>query len=156
MRAVTAARIALGAGGLVVFGVGARGLLTGHPFASNAPVGRWLLGGVIVHDGLIAPTTFLLGALAYRFTSVRVRRSLAAFLLVGGSVVIVALPDVLRKGLNSNTTVTPLDYTRNLAIVLAAVAAAALLIPLAGTLRARRRARKSVRAAEEGGPDMER
>src|SRR6202022_2559049 len=100
------ARIGLGAFGLWVLSIGARGLLAGHPLAANEPVGKWLLNGVIVHDALIAPTVFVLCAVAYRLTSVRVRQALAAILLIGGSAVIVVLPDLLRKGHNSNPTVT--------------------------------------------------
>jgi hypothetical protein len=134
-----------------MLGFGARGLLKGHPFASNAPVGRWLLGGVLVHDALIAPAVFVACALAYRFTSVRIRRALAAILLIGGSVVIVALPDVLRKGHNANPTVTPLDYAANLAIVLAAVVGGVGLITATGAVRASRKARRHA-AAEPDEP----
>jgi outer membrane biosynthesis protein TonB len=141
LRPATLARIALGAFGLWVLSIGARGLLAGHPFASNAPVGRWLLGGVIVHDALIAPAVFVACAIAARFTGARMRRALAAILLIGGSVVIVGLPDLLRKGHNANATVTPLDYRRDLLIVLAAVVGGVILVTVADARRAARRAR---------------
>lgn len=133
------ARIALGGFGLWVLSIGARGLLKGHPFAANEPVGKWLLGGVIVHDALIAPVVFVLCAVTYRVAGVRVRQALAAILLIGGSAVIVGLPDVLRKGHNSNPTVTPLDYTGDLVIVLSAVVGGVLLVTVAGAVRGRRR-----------------
>ncbi|HZP51812.1 hypothetical protein [Actinocrinis sp.] len=134
-----AARVALGAFGVWVASIGLRALLRGHPFAANAPVGRWLIGGVVAHDAIIAPTVFVLGAVTVRLAGPRVRQALAAILLIGGSVLIVGLPDVLRKGHNANPTVTPLDYTRNLIIVLLAVAGGVLLATVAPAMWRRRR-----------------
>ena len=142
LRPALLARIALGAFGLWVLSIGARGLLLGHPFAWNEPVGKWLLSGIIVHDALIAPVVFVLCAVAYRITNLRVRQALAAILLIGGSALIVALPDILRKGHNSNLTVTPLDYRRNLIIVLLAVGGGVVLASVASARRASRRARQ--------------
>ncbi|MBS2963229.1 hypothetical protein KGA66_09240 [Actinocrinis puniceicyclus] len=141
------ARIALGAFGAWVASIGARALLRGHPFSANAPVGRWLIGGVIAHDAVIAPVVFLASAAMVRLTGPRTRQALAALLLIGGSVLIVGLPDVLRKGHNPNPTVTPLDYTRNLAVVLLAVAGGVLLTTAASAARAARR-RRLCRGAE--------
>ena len=134
-----AARVALGAFGVWVASIGLRALLRGHPFAANAPVGRWLIGGVVAHDAIIAPTVFVLGAVTVRLAGPRVRQALAAILLIGGSVLIVGLPDVLRKGHNANPTVTPLDYTRNLIIVLLAVVGGVLLTTVAPAMWRRRR-----------------
>jgi len=142
LRPALLARIALGAFGLWVLSIGARGLLLGHPFAWNEPVGKWLLGGIIVHDALIAPVVFVLCFVLYRITSLRVRQALAAILLIGGSALIVVLPDVLRKGRNANLTVTPLDYRRNLIIVLLAVVGGVVLATVASARRAARRARR--------------
>lgn len=143
-----AARIALGAFGVWVASIGLRALLRGHPFAANAPVGRWLIGGVLAHDAIIAPTVFLLGAVTVRLAGPRIRQALAAILLIGGSALIVGLPDVLRKGHNANPTVTPLDYTRNLIIVLLAVVGGVVLSAAATGLRQRRRERRAVVAEE--------
>jgi hypothetical protein len=134
--------------------IGARALLRGHRFAANAPVGRWLIGGVIAHDAVIAPAVFLLSAAAVRLFGVRVRRALAAVLLIGGSVLIVGLPDVLRKGHNPNPTVTPLDYTRNLIIVLLAVAGGVVLTAAAGAVRTRTRTRGHGHGHGQHGPSV--
>jgi len=85
-------------------------------------------------------------AVAYRLTGPRLRRALAAILLIGGSVVLVALPEFLLPPGNSNPTVHPLNYARGLAIVGAVVIAAALLPLLLTGLRERRRARRRARA----------
>lgn len=151
------ARIGLGAFGVWVASIGLRALLRGHPFAANAPVGRWLVSGVLAHDAVIAPTVFLLGAVTVRLAGPRIRQALAAILLIGGSVLIVGLPDVLRKGHNANPTVTPLDYTRNLLIVLLAVVGGVVLATAASALRQRRRDRGAPTplVPPEQGPEMD-
>jgi hypothetical protein len=142
------ARVALGAFGVWVASIGFRALLRGHPFAANAPVGRWLIGGVLAHDAVIAPTVFVLGAITSRLAGPRVRQMLGAILLIGGSVLIVGLPDVLRKGHNANPTVTPLNYPRNLLIVLLAVVGGVVLTTVVPALRKRRRARRVAEPVE--------
>jgi hypothetical protein len=140
MRASTALRTGVGAGGVAMLGFGVWNLLW-HKNAQVGPpasVGKWLLGGVIGHDAVIAPLVFLACAVAWRCTGARVRRALALFLLAGGSLAIVGLPDILRSGDNPNPTVTPLDYPRNLAIALGAVAVIAVLSVVPGAARDRR------------------
>jgi hypothetical protein len=146
-------RIALGCFGLWMLSVGARGLLLGHPLKADEPLGRWLLGGVIVHDAIIAPTVFVLCAIVFRLASVRVRQALAAILLIGGSALVVGLPDLLRKGDNANPTVTPLDYRRDLIIVLLAVAGGVLLVTAAGARRARKKERLAAAAEAQLHPE---
>jgi hypothetical protein len=71
-----------------------------------------------------------------------VRGALRGGLLVAGCATLIALPPLLRPGTPRNETVLPLDYERNLLIVLLAVAAgmlaAAALPPLTRALRTRR------------------
>lgn len=141
MRAATAVRTCVGAVGVAMLGFGAWNLLW-HQHAQVGPpdaVGKWLLGGVIVHDAILAPLVFLACAVAWRHTGARVRRALALFLLAGGSLVIIALPDILRSGDNPNPTVTPLDYPRNLTITLGVLALVAVLTAAAGPARDRYR-----------------
>jgi hypothetical protein len=121
----------------------------------NASVGRWLLGGVLAHDAVIAPAVFVLGALIARWSRARVRQALAAILLIGGSVLVVGWPEVLRKGRGANPTVGPLDYGRNLLIVLFAVVCGVVLIATAPTVavRSRRRRAEKARKAREAAAD---
>ena len=148
MTATRAFRLALGALGVGVFGYGLRGLLTEPEISDKPAVGEWLVGGVIGHDALLAPVVFLLCAIAYRFTSARWRGRLAALLLIGGSLFLISIPALLRQGLNRNTTVLPLDYARNLGVLLAVlVAAMALYGGLDAALRRRVAIRRAVAAA---------
>jgi hypothetical protein len=90
------------------------------------------------------------------------RRALAVLLLAGGSAVLIAIPDILRRGRNANPTVTALDYPRNLAAVLGALLLAVLLFTVAGAVREQHRQRRlrvaaaAAEAAEaEAEPDVE-
>jgi hypothetical protein len=149
VRPALVLRVLLGAAGLAVLGNGLRGLLTGTHAAALGSIGHWLLGGLILHDAVLAPVVFAASAIAYRITGPRLRRTLAAVLLIGGSAVLVALPEFLLPPGNPNPTVHPLNYARGLAVVGGAVIAAALLYllipPLVGRLRERRRARRRAR-----------
>lgn len=141
MRTASAMRTCVGAIGVAMLGFGAWNLLW-HQRAQVGPpdaVGKWLLGGVIVHDAILAPLVFLACAVVWRHTGARMRRALALFLLAGGSLVIIALPDILRSGDNPNPTVTPLDYPRNLTITLVVLAVVAVLSVAAGPARDRYR-----------------
>jgi hypothetical protein len=146
MRVSTALRLGVGACGvaMLAFGLWTFWRLKSH-IGLPASIWRWLLGGVIGHDAILAPAVFLCCALAGRYTSARVRRALALFLLAGGSLVIVGLPDILRSGDNPNPTVTPLDYPRNLTIALGAVALIAVLTLVPGGVRDRRRRAQEAR-----------
>jgi hypothetical protein len=113
-------RLALGLGGLAMAGVGAWVLLVDAASRTPGQVAAWLAGAVVVHDLLLAPAVLLLGLAVRRLR--RVRRALRGALLVGGCVTLVALPPLLRPGEPRNETVLPLDYGRNLALLLVAVA----------------------------------
>ena len=145
--ATKTARILLGATGVGVMAYGIVGFTTAPDVTARTEVEQWLIAGVIAHDALLAPTVFLLGAAAYRITGARLRGRLAALLLIGGSLVLISLPALDQKGQNPNHTVLPLDYARNLGVLLAGLVGAFVLLSVADTLRIRRRQRR-LRAAE--------
>jgi hypothetical protein len=145
VRPALVLRVLLGAAGLVVLGNGLRGLLTSTHGAALGSIEHWLLGGLILHDAVLAPVVFTVCAIAFRITGPRLRRTLAAVLLIGGSAALVALPEFLLPPGNTNPTVHPLNYARGLSIVGGAVIAAALLYLLVPPAAARRRARREAR-----------
>ena len=148
-KSALALRLLLGAGGVAMLGYGAWGVLHGIHESALESIGRWLLGGLILHDAVLAPIVFITGYIAYRVTGPRVRRALAAILLIGGSAALVALPEFLLPPGNTNPTVHPLNYARDFAIVGGSVILAAALYVLLATRHertvARRRARAEVR-----------
>jgi hypothetical protein len=145
-RTALALRTLLGAAGVAMLGYGAWGVLHGAHESSLESIGRWLLGGLLLHDAVLAPAVFVAGFIAFRVTGPRLRRALAAILLIGGSAVLVALPEFLLPPGNTNATVHPLDYARDLAIVGGSVIAAAVLYVLSATRRERSVARRLARA----------
>lgn len=95
-------------------------------------IAAWLLGALLVHDGFIA--------FAVLGFSVLVRRletpvPFAVILIIQGAVVValivtaLVVPAAIKQTLGSaNPSILPLDYTGNLAIFSAAVAAGTLLL----------------------------
>ena len=147
MAAAKALRLALGGLGVGVLGYGVFGLLTERAISDPAAVGQWLVVGLLAHDALLAPFVFLLCALAFRFTGSRWRGRLAGLLLVGGSLVLISIPALLQEGRNPNSTVLPLDYARNLGILLAVLVVAMALYGGLDAGRRRRAIRRRAAAA---------
>lgn len=131
-------RLGLGASGLALLGVGGWHLAR---LPDPYPVLVWLGGAVLLHDALIGPLVMAAGLLAAALPG---RAVVRGALVTGGALLVIALPALLRPGRPANPSVLPLPYGRNLLILLALTAAAAL----AGVLRARRTARTR---REEGG-----
>ncbi|MET9930432.1 MULTISPECIES: hypothetical protein [unclassified Streptomyces] len=117
-------------------GVGLMGLGTWLVAAGPDPgdVLVWLAGALVVHDGVVAPLVLTLGLLIAE----RPERGLwRGVLVVSGSVVLVALPLLLRPGPPPNPSALPLPYGRNLVIVLAVVAVGAVVLRLVRPWRQR-------------------
>ncbi|HEX4787018.1 MAG TPA: hypothetical protein VH372_01045 [Actinospica sp.] len=148
-------RFALGGLGAAVFGYGVVGLLTEPAIRDPGAVGEWLVVGLLVHDAVLAPLVFAACAIAYRFTGPRRRGRLAALLLAGGSLVLISVPALDRHGKNANPTVLPLDYARNLGVLLAVLAGASALYGGADALRRRRAAKAEAAARIEEARKME-
>ncbi|MDX3245385.1 hypothetical protein [Streptomyces sp. ME18-1-4] len=131
---VKALRALIGAGGLVLMGVGVSLLLDVRDLTD---VLIWLGGAVVLHDALIAPLVLLVGLVVVRGG---VRGPVRGGLLVAGALTAVALPVLLRPGPRANSSVLPLDYPRNWLLLLAAVATAtALVLAVRAFGRGRRR-----------------
>ncbi|MFI7298459.1 hypothetical protein [Streptomyces sp. NPDC050121] len=119
---VKALRALIGAGGLVLMGVGVSLLLDVRDLTD---VLIWLGGAVVLHDALIAPLVLLVGLVVVRGG---VRGPVRGGLLVAGALTAVALPVLLRPGPRANSSVLPLDYSRNWLLLLAAVATVTALV----------------------------
>ncbi|MQY04712.1 hypothetical protein [Actinomadura macrotermitis] len=112
--------LAYGAG-VALMAIGARGLFLHVPDLLGWA--KWVVGAVVLHDAVLAPAVLLAGAVTAR------RHVLQGALAVGGVITLVALPMVLRLGRHpDNPSILPLDYGRNLLIVLAAVATTAAFV----------------------------
>lgn len=105
-------------------------------------IALWLAGGVLVHDGLIAPLVIAVGALCAA-AGLRLRGVPRAALVVAGSLTVIALPPLLRPGGVANASVLPLDYPRNWLLAMAATGV--LTAGYAGTRAWARRRRAALR-----------
>ncbi|MEU6369330.1 hypothetical protein ABZ876_27195 [Streptomyces sp. NPDC046931] len=131
---VNVMRVLTGAAGLALMGVGASLLLD---VADLTGVLVWLGGALVLHDALIAPLVLLIGWVLVRGG---LRGPVRGALLVAGALTAVALPVLLRPGKPANSSVLPLDYSRNWLLTLVAVAVVTALLPAArGIRRSRRR-----------------
>lgn len=121
-------RYGLGAAGLAAVLFGLRGLVTGG-VATHWPVPLvWLVAGVLVHDLVLVPLVAAAGWVLARLVPAPARPVLRGGLLVAGVVTLVALPVLSGKGDASNPSLTPLDYPRNWALLLAATAVVTVLL----------------------------
>jgi hypothetical protein len=95
----------------------------------------WVLGGLVVHDALLAPFLTLAAiALGLAISKPRVRGPIAAGLVLSGVVVLFSYP--LWRGFGrraANETILPLDYPHNVGIIVLAI-----WIGVAATLVVRR------------------
>jgi hypothetical protein len=119
---VRAWRVALGAAGVLAIAFGLRGVLTGG-VATDWPVTlTWLVAGPLLHDLVLVPVVAAAGWVVARVVPAAVRPVVRGGLVVAAAVTAVALPVLTGRGDASNASLTPLDYPRNYALVLAAVA----------------------------------
>lgn len=116
-------RPALGLAGIGLLGYGVHRVRTGGLATDPRDLARWLVGGVLAHDLVIAGLTAGAGWLLARTVPAAARPAVQGGLLVAGSLVLVALPVLSGRGGHGNATVNPLDYPRNLGWCLLAVAA---------------------------------
>ncbi len=124
-------RYGLGAAGLAAVLFGLRGLVTGG-VATHWPVTVvWLVAGVLVHDLVLVPLLAAAGWVLARLVPAPARPVVRGGLLVAAVMTLVALPVLSGRGDASNPSLTPLDYPRNWAILLAltAVVTVSLTVP---------------------------
>jgi hypothetical protein len=116
-----ALRVTVGTAGVAAMALGAV-LLTDPHVKKPLDVLWWLVGAVLLHDGVLVPATLAAGALL----PPRLRRSVRGALIIAACLTAVALPTLLRPGRPANASVLPLGYGRNLVIALGTVAVLAV------------------------------
>ena len=115
-------RWGLGVVGVLGIAFGLRGVLRGG-VATDWPVTvTWLVAGPLLHDLVVFPAVAAAGWVVARVVPATVRPVVRGGLLVAAAVTVVAIPVLTGRGDPRNPSLTPLDYPRNLALVLAAVA----------------------------------
>lgn len=99
----------------------------------------WMVGIVVIHDGLVSPLAVGVGWLLSRTASPRGRRYVQASLVAGALVTVIAVPLIARRGTQPPAKALLLqDYGAHLAILLVLIAALNLAAYLVTTARDRR------------------
>jgi hypothetical protein len=98
---------------LVGLGVGLYGVQLLRDIGTDnlLATGRWLIGGVVLHDAVIAPATIALALVASRVLRGRVPAALVIGAVVVGTVTAVAIPVLGKPGARpDNPTLLDRDY----------------------------------------------
>ena len=118
--------------GWAAIGWGVFGIFSNRLDTRPANLAKFVVGGALLHDLLVAPIVILAGVLVARAVPARARGPVQAALVVSGIVALFSWPLVRAYGLAANNpTSLPHNYGLNLLIVLGvvwAVAAAAVLL----------------------------
>jgi hypothetical protein len=115
--------ILLGVGLMAIGGIVALTWLSPHQYPQ---VILWLIGALIVHDAIIAPSVFVVTLLARRL-SARVPAVIIAIvegaLVIAGIVTLLFLPEVIKKAIGTNSSsILPQSYGLHLAVFYAVMA----------------------------------
>lgn len=117
------ARAVLLAGGLVLGVIGAK-YLYDSGFDNLLQAAYWLVGGVALHDAVLAPVTLLVVVVAARLLPDWLRGPVAVGFVVLGTVTIVAIPVLGRFGAHSdNPTLLDRNYSAGWLVLAALVVA---------------------------------
>lgn len=122
--------------GMALSAYGLAGLLGDVAVGDTMSWLKYFAGGLLVHDLVWAPLVVLGSVVLVRVVPARVRPVVQGALIVTAAVLLVGYPVVNGSGrLGNNPSILPLDYPRNLVIVLAAVwtVAVALMVRAALT-----------------------
>ena len=132
-------RVVLGALGVAAASYGGW-LLYDRGWDAFVAAATWLVAGVVLHDGLLAPLTILVCVLATRLLPAPAKGPAAAALVVLGSVTLLAVPVLGRFGARpDNSTLLDRNYAAGWAVLAALTVAGVVLATYAATRRTRRR-----------------
>ncbi len=108
--------------GWAVIGWGVIGILSNSLDTRPSNLAKFVVGGALLHDLLVAPVAVLVGVLIARAVPAPARGPVQAALAVSAIVALFAYPLVRGYGLAANNpTSLPYNYGRNLVVVLGAV-----------------------------------
>jgi len=118
------------AAGWLVIAIGLRGIVMKSLDTRPSNLAKFVVGGALLHDLLIAPVVIALGVVLARAVPGRARSTVQGALVVSAIVALFSYPMVRAYGLATrNPTSLPHNYALNLLVVLGVVwAAAAVLV----------------------------
>ena len=149
-------RLVLGLVGLAGGLYGAYLLLESQRGDALVSAVAWLVGGVLVHDVLVAAVALVVGLVVTRLVPRRARGPLVVGLVVLGTVSVVAIPFVGRFGaLPDNPTLLPRDYVGGYLLIVGLVVVGVVVGIVLASRRAARSGRsgRSRRGTADGGDE---
>lgn len=130
-------RAGLVAVGVVLLLIGASTLLTEVPPTRYPGIGLWLLGALIVHDGIVAMGIVAVSVVVRtidRRVPFAVVLAVQGAVVVGAVVTVIVLPEVIKKAIGTaNPSILPLDYVANLGVFYGGLSVATAVV-VAGCL----------------------
>ncbi len=122
-------RLGLGSVGVLLGLYGVFRLVTTVGFVELLVLAAWLVGAVVIHDGILSPLVVSVGWFLARTVPARARRYLQAFLVVGGLMTIVAIPLILQRDRQpASKALLQQNYGGNLALLLGLAAVVSLVL----------------------------
>jgi hypothetical protein len=121
------------------FWFGVAGLVANRADTKPLEVASRFAELALVHDAVIAPLAFFVGAVAAHWLPSIARGPIRGALALSAIVLVFSLPLVQRLGARQNSSVLPLAYGANVAVVLGAVWLAAVAVIGLRVVRRRRR-----------------
>ncbi len=110
------------AAGLGIAAFGLIGLLNDPRAGSLSNWATFLIGGLVLHDGLFAPLVVGASLVAWWVLPRRARPAIIATAIVAGVVVLISIPVLGRPGeLPGNPSLLPRDYAAGLAVALGVI-----------------------------------
>ncbi len=122
MKDVSRARLGIAFVGLSGIGYGVWLILRFQPISKPLKLIEWLAGAVILHDGILVPTTLLVGGVLTALIPPRARRYIQGGLIASALVTIVALALIYREGDQEKPlALLQQDYAAHLGLVVAII-----------------------------------
>lgn len=125
-------RVALAAAGI---GFGLWGLWLVRDFSTEqlTSTGTWLIGGIVVHDLVLAPLTVAVGVAVSRALRGRVRAAVATAVILWATLTVVAVPVLSGQGGKpDNDTILNRPYLASWLVISGVLLGTALVLALRG------------------------
>jgi hypothetical protein len=121
-------RVPLGTAGVLLALFGVLRLLTQEPLDQVFLLALWLIGAILIHDGILSPLVVATGWAIARVVPPRARRYLQAALIMAALVTIIAIPLIYRQGSQPKSkALLQQNYGANLTLLITIIATLTLL-----------------------------
>ena len=122
-------RIALAVAGLLLGGFGVFRLFTQVPHPKLIMLGIWLIGALVIHDGILSPLIVSLSWVLAKVIPPRARRYVQLALIMSAIVTVIAIPMIYRRGHQPQVkAILQQNFGGNLTVLIGIIAAVSLLL----------------------------